>query len=313
MSAFSYLTGTALLSETLATPLSAALMRISPWIPFWLSTAVLALGIVLACFLPETRRKESSSDLPEQKRSSSNSMPLSLRCREMIHTVTHDERIIMLLYVFLVAALSRQVLPLFIFYGSNKFEWSISQVSISSSSVKSCILNFAKSSLLIAFRAAVNLLLLWVLLPAASTLLTLYKVQGIAKDLRVSQVSGTLSAVGSAIIFLAPFPAVAICGIATMALGSAFHLAARSLITSLSLPQHVATVYSIISFVISLGTLLAGPLLAKVLQVGMHIGKEWSGFPFGLVSLLYTTALCAVCCIRLDPVVSVKRIEHDEA
>lgn len=43
-----------ILAEILATPVSAALITVSPWIPYLLGLAFVALGIPIACFMPKT-------------------------------------------------------------------------------------------------------------------------------------------------------------------------------------------------------------------------------------------------------------------
>jgi MFS family permease len=154
-------------------------------------------------------------------------------------------------------------------------------------------------------RGGVNLIVLLILVPLLSKLLLWLKMNPAMKDLRLSQGSGLLLTVGSIIMFLAPVPAILILGLVIFALGSTFHLTARSLVTSLVVSDHVATLYSAIAVVTSGGMLVAGPLLANTYRWGMQLGENWIGLPFLVAASLYLLALLAISFVKL-------KIERDE-
>jgi hypothetical protein len=148
-------------------------------------------------------------------------------------------------------------------------------------------------------RGGVNLILLLILLPVLSKLLLWFEMKPAIKDLRLSQGSGLLLTIGSTIMFLATVPAILILGLVIFALGSAFHITARSLVTSLVASNHVATLYAAIAAVGSGGMLVAGPLLANTYRWGMQLGQNWIGLPFLVAAVLYLSALLAISCVRL--------------
>lgn len=70
-------------------------------------------------------------------------------------------------------------------------------------------------------------------------LLTQIKLDAPSKDLWVSRSTALLLTIGMLLMFSAPAPAILITGLVAVALGSPPHLTARSLITSLVLPNQV--------------------------------------------------------------------------
>jgi MFS family permease len=126
------------------------------------------------------------------------------------------------------------------------------------------------------------------------------------RDHRLSQGGGVVSIIGFLAMGLAPVPALLVCSLVILSLGSAFLITARSLATSLVPPDQVGTLYSAIAISQSIGIVIAGPLFAYLFRIGLHFGGAWMGLPFLQAGLFYVVATIAMWCIR------VPRAEQDE-
>lgn len=100
---------------------------------------------------------------------------------------------------------------------------------------------------------------------------------------------------------LAPVPALLICGLVILSLGSAFMITARSLVTALVAPDHVGTLYSAIGLSQAIGQFIAGPLFAYLFRLGMHLGDAWMGMPFLQAAVFFAVATVAVWRVRIQP------------
>ena len=114
------------------------------------------------------------------------------------------------------------------------------------------------------------------------------------KDKRLTQISGALLVAGSTVIFLSATPILLILGQIMFALGFAFEVTARSLLTSLVDLKHLGIVYTGISVMTYGGVIVGGPLLANSFRWGMQRGDFWMGLPFLIAAGLFMLALIAV-------------------
>ena len=86
-------------------------------------------------------------------------------------------------------------------------------------------------------------------------------------------------------------------GLALYTFGTGFGAFARSLSSSLTKPTQIGALYTAMSVMDTIGSLLAGPSLALAFKWGMHLGGFWLGMPF-----LWSTALCGMVACMIDAV-----------
>lgn len=293
--AFAQLQAAALVSEVVATPISAALMSVSPWLPFLIGLGLAFLGTSLGLWVPETLQRKVNEDTEAHVNSSAtddHSLPISLLDRlsdmssglvKSVKVLGKDVNVILILVVFLVSYLGKQAIMLILQYASKRYNWTI-----------------AEASYLLSMRGAVNLLVLLVLLPATSTYLEAGRgLSTKVRDKRLTQASILLLLLGFILIFFAFKPLIIVFGLVIFALGSGFAVPARSLVTELVDKEILGTVYSAISVVIAIGMLVAGPLLANTFRWGMGLGEFWLGLPFLVAGLLYIVAFVSVSSTKL--------------
>ncbi|CAK42647.1 uncharacterized protein An15g07600 [Aspergillus niger] len=283
ITAFLYVSATVLVSEILATPLSALLMTKNIWLPYLLSPAFNAGGGLLLFLLPETLPRT-----PPGQPSSSEQAPQRQTFRGRIRSgvdelsrsiaVIWRHRPVQLFLVVFIAYLGMQVMKLLLLFAADRFHWTIAQASF-----------------LIPVRGFTRLLLLLVILPGISRwLIQRRRMSPFTKNTRLALTSSACMGVGCLLIALSSHPAGAVLGLVVYALGSAMHLFARRIITSLVDAHHMGTLYTAIAVMQGIGVLVAGPMMATAYGWGLAQGGVWTGAPFLLVGGLYGAAGLAI-------------------
>lgn len=148
-------------------------------------------------------------------------------------------------------------------------------------------------------RASFNLISLFLLLPAVTGYLDRKHGWEMARrDKILTQANALLMLLGCLLIFVAPNLILLSVGVVVFGLGSSFSVTARTLVTSLVEPTSLSTIYTLLSVMSSIGSLVAGPLLAGVYHLGMVLGDAWLGLPFLFAAALYGLALVAISSVR---------------
>ena len=267
--------------------------------------------------LPETLRKTS----PEAETLSRDTGPDDERHAEVDSTPptpTHSamalrlrplvkRNVIAVPLAFFVSALGRQSTSFLLQYIRQRFNWKYEKaralimaiIPVWCSALTNRGTFYPQASLLITVRAAINLALLLVALPALNRVLVKRKMSAQGKDLLISRLSLAFFAVGSLVISAAPIVALAALGIAIFALGYGFAPAARSLVTTFCHQDEAGLLFSALAVTQSIGGLVAGPLLTLSFRWGLSLGREWTGIPFALVAGLFACGFLAVSFVRL--------------
>lgn len=160
-------------------------------------------------------------------------------------------------------------------YATKRFGWTWAQASLLSSVV-----------------ATSNFTMLVVVLPAISYFMLKRNFSALSKDLWLARGSGFIQVLGSFLTALAPTGPVFVGAIALYECNRGFGPAMVSLIVSVAeragIDQH-STIYASVSTVLSVGAIMAGPVMASAFKVGMKWGQSWYGLPFlaaGMLQLL---------------------------
>ncbi|KAL1869217.1 hypothetical protein Plec18167_007883 [Paecilomyces lecythidis] len=289
------LTSAVILSEVLATPVSAYLMARNLWLPFMLGLGIAILGSWSAFMMPESlndaRSKVSSTTMPGENEVRSYPAErdavkqyIKGKVRDLHDStqfIMSSPDVAVCLFVLFITSISKQSTSLLLQYTSKRFQWSIEN-----------------SSLLISLRGIITLANFLLLMPALSALGARYlHLPGKLKDLRLAQGGSFISALGFFVMATAPSRAILILGIVLISLGAAFAVTCRSFVTSLVRPDQVGTLYSAAAALTSFGMVVSGPLLAYAFRSGLHLGPTWFGLPFLIVGGVYL--LGSVSLIRL--------------
>jgi hypothetical protein len=124
-------------------------MNIDPWIPYFLGLVIMLATATAGFFLPETlseakakrqlvEETEDEEDIPESLQPSLTAKDtvfntIITQAQDFISSTRHmwrNPKLLVLLFVAFAGSIDRSSLFLIIQYASNKFSWSISEVSI---------------------------------------------------------------------------------------------------------------------------------------------------------------------------------------
>ncbi|KAM3075037.1 hypothetical protein ACMFMG_007504 [Clarireedia jacksonii] len=289
-----------LTAELIAPTVASTLMAFSPWIPLYCGLAVLALGLCLIAFIPETLHLHASANtLPGCSASiggsSSNSDSISkfkpTLQRRLTESITniyvsttpfHTLPILLLLLPFITRVIGSQSIELCIRYISSRFQIPLSH-----------------ASLILSLRALINILLMLFFIPLFSALLIskfYFTSQG--KDLYLSRASSIFLIAGALLLATSPSLPLTLVGLVIYTFGTGFVSLSRSLITSLVDAEHVARLYAIIAVVETSSALVAGPMVAGLYGLGLEWKGAWLGLPFWGLAGVLTVGAAGVWCVK---------------
>ncbi|EZF43017.1 hypothetical protein H113_03501 [Trichophyton rubrum MR1459] len=289
---------------------SAMMMKLGPWVPYFFGTAFFTVCCLLILLVPETipiqvlkpgaahpapsgfdhcSVRESLEARPPISRSSLASKMKTLFATAWKETklIFSNRTVLLILSTFLLSTLGRKQVDLLLLYASTRYEITLS-----------------KAGFVHSFMACVSIVLLLLVLPLTSSYLSkTLKLPSSEKDLWLSKISIVLLTIGSFAIGFSPTFVSMICAVAIYTLGCGFNAVCLSLISAFVDPKYSARLYSVISLIIMMGTLIGGPLLAGLFNLGLNLGSSaWAGLPFFGSGVVHTFVLLSVWLIRLPSV-----------
>ncbi|KAJ9498436.1 hypothetical protein H2202_006123 [Exophiala xenobiotica] len=296
---FFYRFCTDLIADLAIPPLTSVLMSKNIWIPLLGAAVFQGCSTAMVLILPETSPlpmpKEAVDDIDPRSPSmgSTTSEPedhpksdkrWKNKIRQTIDSfsfVQRDTAVAALVLTFLISKVGRQSTNVLFQYASKRYGWTLSQ-----------------AGLLLSLRAAVNIALFALILPAIASFGLPRVGSAPLRDLWLARGSIIFLLLGTFVLFLSATPALMIIGIILFTLGTGFAPTARSLVTSLVEFHNVETtsdigrLYALISVMEGIGALVAALGMSWALRFGLRLGQAWLGLPFGFAAILF--ALVAV-------------------
>lgn len=182
---------------------------------------------------------------------------------------------------FFLHMLTAQVYPLLLQYTSKRYE-----------------LKFSTTTKVLTIRSVLNCVFLLLILPWTSRfVINHWNLSAQRKDLYLARASLFLVSVGWTFVGASPVVALAVVSMCINCLGAGAMYLIRGFLTSLVPAHHVARVYSLVSVVDTVGSMLGAPFLAALLSRGLTIGGLGIGLPFfflGGASLVLFLLLCVI-------------------
>ncbi|SMY21065.1 unnamed protein product [Zymoseptoria tritici ST99CH_1A5] len=283
-----------LIGEILAPIASAALMwRFGPWVPSLTGLSLIVLGASIAGLLPETMSVSSPSACPALAThipEGEVSAPLGTkstwmntvksRIQNMRTSKSIPSNIICMLAAFALGHTAPQSVQLVVQYASLRFSWSIAQ-----------------AGLLLTLKSIVTLIIMLLVLPQLSKIVVRRR-SASARDYRVSQISVWTLFIGAGVMASAAHATVFALGLGILAAGWGYYSALRSFAVALVKPTQIATINTAIAMASSLGTMLAGPILAMAFRRGIRLDGVAMGLPYAVEAVLLLAACCFLQCIH---------------
>ncbi|KAM5431752.1 hypothetical protein MferCBS31731_007757 [Microsporum ferrugineum] len=282
---------------------SSLMMKLGPWVPYYLGTAFFTICCPLILLVPETIPLQVQKPLSENNTSGRGSLDerqpfarsslgsklkaLFSKAWKETKIVFNNRTVLLILSTFLLSTLGRKQVDLLLLYASTRYDITIS-----------------KAGFVHSFMACVSIVLLLLVLPLSSSFLSnSLGLSSNAKDLWLSKISIVLLTIGSFAIGFSPTFVIMVCAVAIYTLGCGFNAVCLSLISSFVDPKYSARLYSIVSLIIMLGTLIGGPFLAGLFNLGLNLGSPaWTGLPFFGSGVVHIFVLLSVWFIRLPSV-----------
>ena len=275
-------------ARLIAAPASAALMSLgTPWLPFILSLGMITVAQILSFFIPETvgyaeDAKPVDDDSFESSKSA-NAKKSSLGFAESAKFILNNRNMMPIIVAHLVSSIAKYAQILMLQYSSTRYDWS-----------------YSLSSLVLTIREASSLVDFLILIPVA----TAYLRRGIrgsvvVQDKLLCQGMGFFNLIGFSAVGLAGTPAIYMMAIVLLALGSGFDTTMSSFVTSLVQPDQIASLHSVIAMAKSIGGILAGPIFAYLMQLGLQLDGAWLGIPYYAAGLSFLMVMAAVASIRI--------------
>lgn len=273
---FLYVTACVLVAEMVAPIMAARLMENGDWLPLLLAMAIQICGAAIALFIPETLHLR---DLPEPKDRDAQTFELQqtnsdfhwrsqLRnFQSAVHFLRDDWTVALVVFTFLTNRLGRQAISLLVRYASKRYTWEIK-----------------KAAYLVSFRAGTNLVVVAIVIPLINyLLLKRLRLPAHWADCWIARGSIVLTTISFLIMGIAAHPALLIIGLLVYNLGTGYSAAMRSVsihvVGGQSSPD-VGKLMSTLAIAESIGSMVAGPLLNELFQIGMDMGSTWLGLPF---------------------------------
>lgn len=277
-------------ARLIAAPASAALMSLgTPWLPFLLSLGMITVAQILSFFIPETLgyaedAKPVEEDTLESSKPTS-AKKQSLGLSESAKFILNNRNMMPIIVANLVSSIAKYAHILMLQYSATRYNWS-----------------YSLSSLAITIREASSLVNFLVLIPLA----TAYLRRGIrgsvvAQDKFLCQGMGFFNLIGFSAVGLAGTPVIYMMALVLVALGTGFDTAMSSFVTSLVQPDQIASLHSVIAMAKSIGGILAGPIFAYLMQLGLRLDGAWLGIPYYAAGLSFLMVMAAVASIRIKP------------
>jgi MFS family permease len=280
-------------TNLLVSPLAAWMMQSNPWIPSLAGTASMTIAVVLYIPVPETLNLSNLGSTPTSRPSTppANSRLLhqpvttgASRESQLTRTtcsLTNDWRVLVLVLPFISNMLIMTSSRLMLQYISKRYDVS-----------------FAEGALLLTIRNGVQTVFLAVILPwGTAATASFYGTPDANNNIDLARVLQLILALGLILLASSPGLSATTVALALIALGSGAILLIRSFVTTLVKPDEIGKLYSVISFVDTIGAMAGAPLLACLFEYGLDLGNSWSGLPFlflGVLSLLFAILLFTI-------------------
>lgn len=170
-----------------------------------------------------------------------------------------------------------------------------------------------QAGLLLNWRTVTSLVLLVVLVPGISHILTSrFHMSAASKDLLLCRVSTVINIVGALIVGLAGSMPLVIAGVVVFAMGGGFMLGALSIVSLMAPPGKASTMYATVNVLMSMGVMIAAPAVAAFFKLGMRLGGMFIGLPYFIVAGTYVVTLILLAFVRVDNRKAVDVELHDD-
>lgn len=284
------------LGQSLASLVSSVLLiKGYTWLPILLSYILPPIGLSILVFYPENRglprRQETPSDEPSpgDKATLKHRFTAAVRAvRSILSIISSPSAAFIMFNFLLVSPVTMCVATLLLLLVRTRFHWS-----------------FAQAGFLLSIRGFGNIFVSLIFIPIITKILMSdrfrFRYSTAQKDLTLAKAFMLLLTVGTALVTVPAISGV-IAGVIIVTLGFGWLAMCRSLMVVFIDESQLSQLYSLISMVEAIGTLLAQPILSGLFSIGLGLGPPWEILPFTVTTLLCLLAACLLFFVRLPTV-----------
>lgn len=146
-----------------------------------------------------------------------------------------------------------------------------------------------------------NLVLAVAVLPLINQVMLIkFKISPLTKDVWIARTTILAMLVGTIGIGLSTSSVMLIASLVTHAFSFGYGPSVRSVLVLVAGQEHIGSLFSAISVVEIVGSLIAGPSMAAAFRIGLRWGGAWLGLPFFGASGLLMGAVVIMFGVRLE-------------
>ncbi|KIW01116.1 uncharacterized protein PV09_07404 [Verruconis gallopava] len=281
-SRFFQISGSANVTKVVVPLISAELMKVSPWLPMLLGLALLLLAVPQALILPETKDylteavPTTSGSVSETSSTCCSSSlaswsQIKRAGEDVVAFLAADTRLLLLVPAFLMHMLVMNK-DITLQYISTRYS-----------------LTLADATFILTLRSGLVLSLMLVLYPALSHFLRIrLGMHSQRIDLLMARCCVVSAGFGFFMIAFAYSLPMLLSSMVVNTLGSGLHLYLRSVATSLVELHQMARLMTFMSWIDTIGLMIASPFIAWLFERGIEVGGLLTGLPFLFCSAMYT-------------------------
>ncbi|KAI4592928.1 hypothetical protein KJ359_010180 [Pestalotiopsis sp. 9143b] len=277
-----------ILSEVGSGPLAGLVLLKSLWGLIFLASAFYVLATATTFLLPDTLHISKAADADFDNAEESNDATQSI-IQGSIHQVREGVReirsfisghglVVVFMFCYVFVAVSKIVQVMLLQYATKRYEWS-----------------WSKASILLTVRSVASLVVLVLILPALTQLLTTrFKVSVIRRDAWIARLTGLAGVIGALLIALAATSEILILGLITFAIHGGMTPVLRSLLSNMVEPRYLGTMNSLLGILEMIGLMVGAPALFASFRRGFEIGGDLIGLPFICAAAMIALSTCIV-------------------
>ncbi|KAM7205233.1 Major facilitator superfamily domain containing protein [Rhypophila sp. PSN 637] len=285
-----------LTAQTISTPLSGYLLLFNMWLPLIVSYLLMTVINVASVWYPETLQLHRHAHAAQRRGQGSNDSTdtedVNITAVEDTKTSVFEEikakalegvddvwrfvlgntKIGFMLLSLVFVVLGKLAQELLLQYVTKRYHWT-----------------WSEAAFLMTIAGVTSMVTLIALLPAAGWFCAKYLgLKGVMKDVWLIRIVGPCLILGCLVIALAPTGVILGFGLVPYAFGSGLAPLIRSVLSALVEEHHIAILNTLIGITESVGIMVASPVLASSLSLGLKMGGAWIGLPFLLAAFFAT-------------------------
>jgi hypothetical protein len=314
----------ALSSEVVGPWLGSKLMKPNPLVPLYIGYAISFAGCALFAFMPETLKLRPTRPLEDEELPSDAETPdedlvdgkpgwkaWAHKHYRRIHAATsifHSRPLVTLLLCFALAPVANEFYNYVPRILSARFGWEL-----------------ADAGIVVSLRGTLNFFVLLFLLPAVSSFLTRKPTRAVEeqgqdggrfrrpwnyglgwsiakKDFVLALSCLSFYLLATVLLSTSPPLPLYIASMMIWTIGAGFMPVLRGLITSLVDEKHMGRLYATISMVEMSGSIMGGPVFAKLYGVGLRVGDPWRSLVFTAMAACVAAGIAAIASVGVSVV-----------